>query len=319
MAATAGRLALLLVAAALACGAAAQRGPPKASPRLADIPFIQCQVCELLAKNAWNQVKEMRKAASPSKKVDEMQIIERMEKITTAWRPEGEWIARLDLVEEGDRLAVKEMGVVGNCGVECKTVERAAEQIMGEHDTDSAEVLFTGRKTRAQFSNWLCYELSGVCRSKPPPLPRDREPGPPFSPQKEGDQNLERMMGQMQDSGMRGQLWSREELMEKYGIPEGDQKEEDDDDDVPDSAGVPPPVPPQRGSQGLPSGAADLLAATRQLAGHGLRLAAARTQALLAAARKVRHAWQDTKWARVLWRAVRRHQQSHVEAVEQEL
>lgn len=118
---------------------------------------------------------------------------------------------------------------------------------------------------------------------------------------------------------MRGQLWSREELMEKYGIPEGDQKEEDDDDNVPDSAGVPPPVPPQRGSQGLPSGAADLLAATRQLAGHGLRLAAARTQALLAAARKVRHAWQDTKWARVLWRALRRHQQSHVEAVEQEL
>lgn len=32
---------------------------------------------------------------------------------------------------------------VGNCGVECKTVERAAEQIMGEHDTDIAEVLFT--------------------------------------------------------------------------------------------------------------------------------------------------------------------------------
>lgn len=34
---------------------------------------------------------------------------------------------------------------VGECGVECKTAERAAEQIMGEHDTDIAEVLFTVR------------------------------------------------------------------------------------------------------------------------------------------------------------------------------
>ena len=29
-----------------------------------------------------------------------------------AWRPEGEWIARLDLVERGDRLAVVEMDSV---------------------------------------------------------------------------------------------------------------------------------------------------------------------------------------------------------------
>ena len=73
-----------------------------------------------------------------------MQLIERMEKITTAWRPEGEWITSVDLMEEaGGRLAVREMGRPGVCGVECKTVERAAEQIMGEHDTDVAEALFT--------------------------------------------------------------------------------------------------------------------------------------------------------------------------------
>lgn len=34
---------------------------------------------------------------------------------SAAWRPEGEWIARLDLVEEGDRLIVKEMDVVRAC------------------------------------------------------------------------------------------------------------------------------------------------------------------------------------------------------------
>lgn len=35
-----------------------------------------------------------------------------MERIAVAWRPEGEWIARLDLVERGDRLAVVEMDSV---------------------------------------------------------------------------------------------------------------------------------------------------------------------------------------------------------------
>lgn len=46
-------------------------------------------------------------------------MIECMEKLTTAWRPEGEWISKLDLVEEADRLAVKEMGQVSRPGVRC--------------------------------------------------------------------------------------------------------------------------------------------------------------------------------------------------------
>jgi hypothetical protein len=49
----------------------------------------------------------------------ETAVIECMEKLTTAWRPEGEWISKLDLVEEGDRLAVKEMGQVSRPGVRC--------------------------------------------------------------------------------------------------------------------------------------------------------------------------------------------------------
>ena len=118
-----------------------------------------------------------------------------------------------------------------------------------------------GKKSRAQFSNWLCYELSGACKHKPPPLPKarqiaatrglalipgslplhhacrlsllgpcaaclhakrfvflclalltllsrsapathlqDRAPGPAFQPQREGEQNLERMVGDMQVS-----------------------------------------------------------------------------------------------------------------------
>jgi hypothetical protein len=113
---------------------------------------------------------------------------------------------------------------VGNCGVECKTAERAAERIMGEHDTDVAEVLYAvggwggraargaglapagmlcciwvshrelsgcsaefllkrhlpagqlcavqGKKDASEFTNWLCHELTGVCNTPPPLLPK---------------------------------------------------------------------------------------------------------------------------------------------------
>ncbi|PSC76362.1 DUF3456 domain [Micractinium conductrix] len=153
-------------------------------------------------------------------------VIDKMERITTAWRPEGEWIARLDLVEEGDRLAVAEMEAVGNCGGECKTIQLAAEQVVGEHDTDMAEALFTGKKSRAQFNNWLCYELTGGCRSKPPPLPKDRTPGPPFEPKQEGDQNLDAMLGGLADQGLGGSK-VRDELMQKLGVAREAEEEEE--------------------------------------------------------------------------------------------
>ncbi|KAL4458891.1 hypothetical protein ABPG75_013756 [Micractinium tetrahymenae] len=202
-------------------------GGPGVVARKEDIPYIKCQVCELLAKNAWKQVKGMAKAANASHPLKEEKIIERMENIAVAWRPEGEWIARLDLVEEGDRLAVKEMDVVGNCLGECKAVQLAAEQIIGEHDTDIAEVLFAGRKTRAQFNNWLCYELSGVCRTKPPPLPRDRMPGPAFEPRQEGDQNVDAMLGGLADHGLHGSKL-RDQLFEKLGVAPEQEPDEDD-------------------------------------------------------------------------------------------
>lgn len=120
---------------------------------------------------------------------------------------------------------------------------------------------------------------------------------------------------------MRGQLWSREELMEKYGIPEGDQRGEEEGDDDEDAAAagsgapdVPPPMPAQRGG-----GAGDALAAARLRAAQGLRSAAAQARGLLAVASRVRHAWQDTKWARDLWRALRRQRLSQPDVAEQEL
>lgn len=72
----------------------------------------------------------------------EADIMELVEKITNSNKEEGEWLAKLDLVETGSKLVVQEMDEVGKCGTECKTAQRAAESIVEYTDTDVAEKLW---------------------------------------------------------------------------------------------------------------------------------------------------------------------------------
>jgi hypothetical protein len=53
------------------------------------------------------------------------------------------------------------------------------------------------RQTRAQFSNWLCHEASGVCKAKAPPLPAGRTPGPAFEVIDPKEAELEKMLAGM--------------------------------------------------------------------------------------------------------------------------
>lgn len=71
-----------------------------------------------------------------------MAVIELMEHITDPTKDQGEWIAKIDLVESGSKLLVEEQDQLGDCGVECKTVQRAAEEVVGDRDTDLAEELW---------------------------------------------------------------------------------------------------------------------------------------------------------------------------------
>lgn len=54
-----------------------------------------------------------------------------------------------------------------------------------------------GKQNRAQFSNWLCYELSGVCKTKPPPLAKGRKPGPAFQVVDPKEAEMEKMLAGM--------------------------------------------------------------------------------------------------------------------------
>ncbi|GAQ83536.1 hypothetical protein KFL_001520060 [Klebsormidium nitens] len=186
-----------------------------------------------MAKNLLKDVKKQREATAP-KKLSEYSIIEIVEKICNPDRLEGEWIAKQDIVEDGTKLKLVEQEAVGECGTECRTIARACEEVIGDSDTDVAEALFRESTKRAQLSKLLCYELSGACKRKPPPVPKDRPAGEEFQPKDSKDLEVERLMQEMQGMGGMGggmEMFKRDEMMKKMGMGAGDDDDEDDDED----------------------------------------------------------------------------------------
>lgn len=234
------RLFLLLCTLALASGQGfTNPKKPAAVGRKEDVQYIKCQACEALAKNALRQVKAAREGLKPGKKLDEMTIIEKVEKMTNPSKDEGEWIAKTDIEEEGPTLKLVEHSEVGECNSDCKTIAKAVEAVIGDSDTDIAEELWKGTKNRSQFTNWLCHKQTGSCRSKPPPVPADRKPGPAFKVMDAQEAQMQKMMDNMKEMGMGGQLWDRDSAMQE--VAKGELGDDYDDDEIADLLSSGPP------------------------------------------------------------------------------
>eukprot|EP00245_Coleochaete_scutata_P010965 TRINITY_DN3967_c0_g1_i1.p1 TRINITY_DN3967_c0_g1~~TRINITY_DN3967_c0_g1_i1.p1 ORF type:complete len:349 (+),score=115.37 TRINITY_DN3967_c0_g1_i1:107-1153(+) len=195
-----------------------------------DIKYIQCGVCEEIVKQLTRQVKKKREEIAP-KKLSELEIIEIAEKICDLKRENGEWIQYLDMVEDGNKIKLVEQPGMGECNSECKTIQRTCELVMGEHDTDVAELLYGGGE-RSALQKLLCRDLSKSCSGKILLVPKDRKPGEEFVPKPEKEVDVDRMMKSMADMpgapGMKA--YSRDELM-SGNIPGMEDLEDDDDDD----------------------------------------------------------------------------------------
>ncbi|KAL8037736.1 hypothetical protein ABFX02_11G057800 [Erythranthe guttata] len=207
---------------------------PAGVARKEDIPYIKCQVCQKLASQLYHQVQSKRDEISP-KKVSEYHIIEITENVCNLKKQEADWILKIDIVEKGDKLELVEQDSEGQCGSECKTIERACQEVLGYYDTDVAEYLYTNKPQLDSLVNFICKDLTKACSSKPPPVPKDRIPGEPFVVKSAKEAEMEKLMKSME--GMPGapgmKMYSREELMnQKFGSE--DAEDDEDDDDVAD-------------------------------------------------------------------------------------
>ncbi|XP_020599701.1 uncharacterized protein LOC110039089 [Phalaenopsis equestris] len=204
------------------------KAPPSAA-RKEDIPYLKCQVCEKIAHQIHNQVKGKESKISP-KKISEYEVIEIAENVCNLKKAEADWILQIDITEKGDKLELVEQGVEGQCNSECKTIERACQEIMGYSDTDVAEFVFSSKPSLDSLINFLCNDLSKACVVKAPPVPKGRVPGEPFVVKPTKDAEMEKILKSME--GMPGapsmKMYSRDDLMSNNF---GDEDNADDDDD----------------------------------------------------------------------------------------
>lgn len=213
---------------------------PAGVARKDDIPFIKCQVCEKLAKELFEQVRDKQAKISP-KKISEYEIIEISENVCNLKKQEADWMLKIDIVEKGDRLELVEQDSEGQCGSECKTIERACQEVIGYYDTDVAEYMYKKKPQMHSLTKFLCKDLTEACNTKPPPVPKGREPGETFVPKSEKEAEMEKMLKSME--GMPGapgmKMYSREELMSGKNLDDedGDGDDEDDEPSIPSNLG----------------------------------------------------------------------------------
>ncbi|OVA11776.1 Saposin B [Macleaya cordata] len=199
--------------------------------RKEDIPYIKCQVCEKLATQLYQQVNKKQSQISP-KKVTEFQIIEIAENVCNLKKEEADWILRIDIVEKGDKLELVEHDTEGQCNSECKTIERACQEVMDFSDTDVAEYMYKSKPQIDSLVNYLCNDLTKACSVKPPLLPKDRAPGEPFIPKSSKEAEMEKILRSMQ--GMPGapgmKMYSKDDLLNNnFGDEDADEDDEDED------------------------------------------------------------------------------------------
>ncbi|AES77126.2 uncharacterized protein [Medicago truncatula] len=182
---------------------------PVGIARKEDVPYIKCQVCEILAKQLYQQVQSKKAEISP-KKISEYQIIEIAENVCNLKKVEADWILRIDIVEKADRL-----------------------EVLGYSDTDVAEYLYSSKPDIDSLTNYLCKDLSKACNTKPPPVPKDRTPGEPFVAKSSKEAEMEKLLKSME--GMPGapgmKMYSRDDLMKKNFGAENEDDDEDEDEE----------------------------------------------------------------------------------------
>lgn len=233
--------------------------------------------------------------------MDELRLLDHVEQVAVAWRPEGEWLTKLDIQKKGDALVLVEMDKVGGRG--CRrggggvgarprwflagsvlvaaapthahapllrhavtdrsgsatrrarrwrlppttswacttpTPRRPSTRWVGWRGprlqppgmatlpaSAAARACTPARRgtppppaqgglTRQSFTDLLCKRWSQACAAAAPRPPKAWAPAGPWAP-KSGGQDLDRMMGEMEEQGLRGRLYSREELTEEMG------------------------------------------------------------------------------------------------------
>jgi len=212
---------------------------PAPLPMADDIPYIVCDVCQKAAKTLFKNVKQKRKDEAPVK-LSEEDVLNIVEKTCEPENDYGEWITKIDVTEEKDKLKLVEHTKVGRCQEECKTVQRACEDAIGDIDTDIGEILWKNELKLSSFINEACFQLSKKCSSKnTKKYKKGKRKDHKFVEMSEKEKEATKMMNNMKGMpGMPGmEMYSREDIEamqhqmqgeHPQDVPEGESDDQDE-------------------------------------------------------------------------------------------
>ena len=196
---------------------------PQAEILKADLKYIRCGVCRKMVGIAYEKAGELlekrfkfqKKRKNEATEFDgEGAVQEFVEKMCNPLKPEGEWVGKIDLVQEGDQLQLAQQPVAGKCQKECRTIEYACEQVLDKADTDFTEVLYSSVKDKTpldKVQRYICNRAAGVCKKKAPALTA-RAVDERFLPMTPEEKQMQDMQANLKDSGMSGTMYKREDL-----------------------------------------------------------------------------------------------------------
>lgn len=98
--------------------------------------------------------------------MSEEDVLDIVEKSCDPENVYGEWITKLDITESKDVLKLVEHLKTGRCQEECKTIQRACEESVGDVDTDIGEILWRNDHKLLSFIDEACFQVSNKCSKK---------------------------------------------------------------------------------------------------------------------------------------------------------
>ncbi len=134
-------------------------GPPAdARPIFKTGKYLGCTVCKLAVEEIWKEALRLREEA-PYKKPSEDMYQDSIQQICDPIKDLGEWVAMYDITqsERGAPLKMEKQEYMCECRRECRTIQKACENIVNEHMEDMAESLYKrDASTLEKFSNRVC-------------------------------------------------------------------------------------------------------------------------------------------------------------------
>jgi len=204
---------------------------PQSAVIKSDLKYIYCGVCRKMVGIAYEKSAELleKRFKFRQKRKHEMTefdgegaVQEFVEKMCNPLKPEGEWVGKIDLVQDGTNLLLATQPASGKCRRECRTVEQACTDVLDKADTDFTEILYNGIRdgeSEGQVQRYICNRAAGVCKKKAPKL-TSRKFDEKFKMMSAEEKQMQDMQANLKETGMSGTMYRREDLagmMDKLG------------------------------------------------------------------------------------------------------